>query len=154
MPNWEKVDVPIGTYIGWGVKPGQHVTGTVLDYDPTGGTDFNDKVCPLLEVELTARAASYNKELERTNYDEGETVFVTCGLTSLKRAIKKAEPKRGDLIKIELEGLEKVDKGKVKIFGIQMARGAGKISDRAAEESPGRPDDDQDEPPDDDEPPF
>lgn len=157
MPTWEKVEVPIGTYIGWGNKPKQHVTGTVLDYDEVGGTDFNDKVCPLLEVELTERAASFNKELERTNYDPGETVFLTCGLTSLKRAVKKAELKRGDLVKIELDGTEKVDKGTVKIFSIQVARGAGKISDKAAEASPGRLDDDDPgpgAPDDDDEPPF
>jgi hypothetical protein len=150
MPTWEKVDVPVGTYIGWGNKPKQHVTGTVLDYDPTGGTDFNDKVCPLLEIELTERAASFNRDLERTNYDKGEVVFLTCGLVSLKRAIKKAEPERGDLIKIELESTEKVDKGTVKVFGIQIARGAGKVSDKAKAESPAHDDDDDD----DDEPPF
>lgn len=152
MPNWEDVEVPRGTFIGWGNKPKQHVTGTVLDYDPTGGRDFNGNVCPQLEVELTERAASFDKELNRTNYDPGEIVFVTCGLVSLKRAVKAAELQRGDLIKLLLSGTEKVPNGTVKIFEIKVARGQGKISAKAQAEESG--DYSDQEPPDDDEPPF
>lgn len=151
MANWEKVNVPRGSYIGWGNRKGQFVEGTVLDYDPTGGNDFNDRECPQLEIELTERAASFDKELNRTNFDAGEVVFVTCGLVSLKRAVKAAEPKRGDLIRIELEATEKVSKGTVKVFGVQIARGAGKISEAAAANLDADP---HDEPDDDDEPPF
>jgi len=150
MPDWETVDVPRGAYIGWGNKKGQHVTGTVLDYDTQGGTDFGGRTCPQLEVELTERAASFDKEGDRTNFEPGEVVMLTCGQVSLKRAVKKADPARGDLLKITLENLVKVSNGTVKEFGIQIARGAGKISESARTDAT----DDADATDDDDEPPF
>lgn len=157
QPDWETIDVPRGAYIGWGNKKGQHVTGTVLDYDETGGSDYDGDPCPLLEIELSERAASFNKDGERTNYDPGELVMLTCGQVSLKRAVKKADPKRGDMVKIKLENLVKVSNGTVKEFGIQIARGAGKVK-----EVSGKPDKastiaadvEDDEADDDDEPPF
>lgn len=148
--EWEKVDVPRGAYVGWGNKKGQHVTGTVLDFDPTGGTDFNSKECPVLEVELTEKAASFNKDGERVDFDPGENVMLTCGQVSLKRAVKKADPKRGDMVKITLESLVKVTNGTVKEFGIQIKRGAGSISTTNSEPA----DDDSSSDAGDDEPPF
>jgi len=50
--SWETVEVPRGSYIGWGTKPGQQVTGRITDYDPTGATDFAGEPVPHLEVEL------------------------------------------------------------------------------------------------------
>ena len=120
--NWETVDVPRGAYIGWGTKPGQHVTGKVLDYDPAGATDFNGGQCPALEIELTEPAASFNREGERTTQDTGEIVQLSCGQVSLKRAVRKADPKPGDLVKITLENLAKTQNGTVKEFGIKIAR--------------------------------
>jgi hypothetical protein len=157
--DWEEVDVPRGAYIGWGNKKGQHVTGTVLDYEPTGGSDFAGDPCPQLEIELTERAASFNKDGERTNYDPGELVVLTCGQVSLKRAVKKADPERGDIVKITLENLVKVSNGTVKEFGIKIRRGAGDLaSDDAKAKAKGksskRADDDDDDDEDDDEPPF
>jgi hypothetical protein len=154
MPNFERVEVPRGAYIGWGNKKGQHVTGTVVDFDPTGGTDYQDNVCPQLEIELTDRAASFNKEGERTNFDAGELVVLTCGLVSLKRAVKKAEPARGDIVRITLENLVKVANGTVKEFGIEIARGAGKVSDNGSKAKAVVDDDLDADDEDDDEPPF
>lgn len=94
MPQWQKIEVPRGSYVGWGNKRGQHVTGTVTDYDVTGGSDFNGNACPQLDVELTERAASFDKEGNRTNFEVGELVSVTCGLTVLKKMVKSAEPKK------------------------------------------------------------
>lgn len=119
---WETVDVPRGAYIGWGNKSGQHVTGEVLDYDVTGGTDFNDDPCPQVEILLTERAASFNKEGDRTNYEPGEQVVLSCGQVSLKRAVKKADLKPGNLVKITLDSLAKTARGTVKEFSIQVDR--------------------------------
>ena len=149
--DWEKVDAPRGTYVGWGNKTGQFVQGTVLDYDEHGGTDYAGAPCPLLEIELTERAASFDKELNRSNFDPGELVMLTCGQKALKRHVKKAEPKRGDLIKITLDSTEKSAAGTVKLFEVLLKRGAGKISEAAAKatEDGGLGADNED-----DEPPF
>ena len=40
MTNWENIEVPAGSYIGWGTEPGQTVIGKVLGFNMTGGTDF------------------------------------------------------------------------------------------------------------------
>lgn len=126
MPEWEEIPVPRGSYIGWGNTPGQHVTGKVLDYDPTGATDFDDKPCPGLEIELTEAADSYNKALERTTFDAGETVQLSCGLVSLRKAVRKADLHSGDLVKITMFNIEPLKGGKtVKEFGIKVARGGG-----------------------------
>lgn len=147
---WETIEVPRGAYIGWGTRSGQHVTGEVLDYDPTGGTDYNDDPCPQLEIELTERAASYNKAGDRTNYEPGELVVLTCGQVSLKRAVKKADLKAGDLVKITLENLVRVANGEVKEFGIQVDRSGGGSSKVKS----GKAADDGGSAADDDEPPF
>lgn len=122
--NWEDVVTPAGSYIGWGDHPGQFVTGKVLSFDPTGATDFNDDVCPLLTLELIEPAASFNKQGERTDYPAGELVNLTCGLVSLKRAIRAADPAPGDVVKITLADLVKTSRGTVKEMAIKIARGA------------------------------
>lgn len=132
MSDWEEIDVPRGAYIGWGATPGQHVTGIVRDYSVDGGTDFNEKPCPQLEVELTEPAASFNKAGERTDIEAGETVQLSCGQVSLKRAVRAANPAAGDEIKVKLTQLVKVPKGQVKEFGIQIKRGAAPVSVPAA----------------------
>ena len=124
-PNWEDVDVPRGAYIGWGEYPGQHVTGKVLDFDPVAGTDFAGTVCTQLSVELIVPADFFNKQGERTDFAAGELVVLNCGQVSLKRAVKAADPKPGDLVKITLENLAKTANGTVKEMGIKIARGAG-----------------------------
>jgi hypothetical protein len=141
MTQWEEVEVPRGAYISWGNKTGQHVTGKVLDYSLDGGTDFAGNRCPSITIELTEKAASINKEGERTDFDAGEMVQLNAGQVSLKRALRAADPSPGDLVKITLENLVKTSNGTVKEFGIKIARGAGVGSKpRAAQ-------DDSDDPP-------
>jgi hypothetical protein len=145
MTTWETVEVPRGAYIGWGSKKGQHVTGKVLDYQPEGGTDFNQNPCPSATIELTETAASFNKDGERSEHEAGSLVQLNAGQVSLKRALRAADPSPGDLIKITLINLAKTDKGSVKEYDIKIARGAGgKVAAKAASAAEV----------DDDEPPF
>lgn len=125
MTDWEEVNVPKGAYISWGTKPGQHVTGRVVEYGHDSGTDFAGNKCPSIAIELTEKAASINKEGERTDFDEGELVQLNAGQVSLKRALRAADPSPGDLVKITLENLVKTSNGTVKEFGIKIARGTG-----------------------------
>lgn len=124
-PNWEEVEVPRGGYISWGEHVGQHVTGKVLAYDPVGGTDYQDNTCPQLQIELIEPAASFSKDGTRTDYPAGDLVVLNCGLVSLKRAVRTADPAPGDLVKITLANLVKVANGVVKEMSIKIARGAG-----------------------------
>jgi hypothetical protein len=141
MTDWEEISVPKGAYIGWGNKPGQHVTGKVLEYAPDGGTDFAGNRCPSIAIELTEKAASVNKDGDRTDYDAGEIVQLNAGQVSLKRALRAADPSPGDLVKITLENLVKTTNGTVKEFGIKIARAASTASKPAAAQN------DSDDPP-------
>ena len=132
MTDWEDITVPKGAYISWGNKPGQHVTGKVLEFSHDGGTDFAGNRCPTVAIELTEDAASVNKEGDRTDYPAGEIVQLNAGQVSLKRALRAADPNPGDLVKITLENLVKTANGTVKEFGIEIARGAGTSTKPAA----------------------
>ena len=143
MTTWETVEVPRGAYIGWGTKTGQHVTGKVLDYSPEGGTDFNQNVCPSATIELIEKAASFTKDGDRSEHEPGSLVQLNAGQVSLRRALRAADPRPGDLIKITLINLAKTDKGSVKEFSLQISRGDGKVKPKAAVAEV-----------DDDEPPF
>lgn len=125
MPDWETIESTAGGFIGFGTKVGQHVTGKVVDYSIDGGTDFNGNKCPQLAVELTEKAASFNKEGARTDFEAGEIVNVTCGQVSLKSTIRRTDPAPGDLIKVTLSELVKTANGTAKVFEIKIARGAG-----------------------------
>jgi hypothetical protein len=126
MPEWETIEVPRGQYVGWGNQEGQHVTGTVLDFDPHGATTVAGDPCPLLEIELSEPAASFDKEGNRTDFAAGETVCLSVSQKNLQRGIKKAQLRSNDLVKIELTDKERSANGTVKIFTVQVARGAGK----------------------------
>lgn len=143
QPPWEEVEVPRGSFIGWGTYQGQYVMGKVISYDMTGGTDFNGNVCPRLDIELREAAASFDKDMNRTDHQAGEFVVINCGLANLKRAVQAANLNMGDLVKITLEGFEKVDKGTVKIFGIKVARGAGGPVGQTQQPAPSSPPTDQ-----------
>ena len=128
MTNWEEVEVPRGAYIGWGNKSGQHITGKVLEYSVTAGTDFNGNSCPAASIELTEPAASFNKAGDRFDHDTGALVQLNAGQVSLKRALRAADPSPGDLVKITLDDIIKgvgQKGGDVKEFGIKIARGNG-----------------------------
>lgn len=126
---WEEIEVPKGAYIGWGNRPGQHVTGGVLSNDPVGATapakpgQTVGDPCPLLEIELTDKAASYDRDLNRTDFDAGQEVCLSVSQKQLQRAVAKAKLVTGDLVRIELEGSEKTANGTVKLFKIAVDRG-------------------------------
>lgn len=124
MTTWETIEAPTGAFIGWGTKPGQHVTGRVTEYSVDGGTDFNGGRCPQLSIELTEDAASFNKEGERSTKKAGELVNITCGQVKLKSVIRTADPAVGDLIKVEMTGVAKTSNGNtLKEFAVKIARG-------------------------------
>lgn len=125
QPQWETIEVPRGAYFGWGDRVGQTVTGKVLDYDPVGGTDANGNVCPQLSIEIMDQAYSFSRNQGWTTYDRGELVVINCGLVSLKRGLRAANPGPGDLIKITMANLVPSKNGTVKEMDIKIARGAG-----------------------------
>ena len=126
MTTWETIEAPSGSFIGWGTVKGQHTTGRVVEYAIDGGTDFNGGKCPLISIELTDKAASFNKEGDRTNHDPGAIVHITAGQVKLKSVLRSADPSPGDLIKVELTGVTKTANGNtLKEFGVKIARGAG-----------------------------
>lgn len=145
--QWEDVEVPRGAFISWGTKKGQHVTGKVLSYEADGGTDFDGKPCPALSIELIEPAASFNRFGERSNYDVGEIVQLNAGQVSLKRAVRAADPKPGDIVKIILSNMAKTDKGEVKEFDIKIARNAASNNGKPKAKAAAAPADDDDEPP-------
>lgn len=134
MTTWETIEAPSGSFIGWGTRKGQHITGRVVEYAIDGGTDFNGSKCPLLSIELTDKAASFNKEGERTDHEPGSLVNITAGQVKLKSVITRADPSPGDLLKVELTGVTKTANGNtLKEFDIKIARGAGgKVAPKAA----------------------
>jgi len=123
MTNWETVDVPRGAYLGWGDRPGQHVTGKVIDYSENGGTNFAGDPCPAATIELTEAAASFNKQGERTDFPVGEMIQLNAGQVSLKRALRAADPSPGDLVKIELTNLAKTAPPRVSAPTNQLGQG-------------------------------
>ena len=144
MTTWETIEAPSGSFIGWGTKKSQHVTGRVVEYAIDGGTDFNGGKCPMLSIELTEKAASFNKEGERTDHEAGSLVNITAGQVKLKSVITRADPTPGDLIKVELTGVTKTANGNtLKEFDIKINRSGGKVAPKAAAAEV-----------DDDEPPF
>lgn len=159
---FEKVDLELAPFIGWGTKPKQHVTGYVVDYDEEGGKDYDGDLCPRLDVELTAPAASFNKEGKRTNHEAGTTVALTCGLGNLKYAVKtiarKYAPLQGKLIKIILTELVPSDKGNDRKVFEAYVDSANSRSGGGGSKGKAKPADDDDgfgdDSGDDDEPPF
>lgn len=128
--SWEEIDVPKGVYIGWGNTPGQYVQGAVLNFNPTGATtppqpgQQSGTPCPLLEIELTAPAASFDRDLNRTDYPAGDRVCLSVSQKQLQRAVSYANLKAGDLVRITLKDREHTPNGTVKVFGIAVDRGA------------------------------
>lgn len=131
-PSWEEIEVPRGSFISWANGPGQVVQGEVVAYSPTKGTDFNDDPCPQVIIDLTAPAESINKAGEVFEYDAGDLVTVNAGLTNLAKALRKADPSPGDLLRIQFTDTEKSTKGVVKIFSVKIARGSGQARQKAS----------------------
>jgi hypothetical protein len=126
VTNWDdEIESSAGGFYGWGERVGQKMTGGILDYNPTGGSDFNGNPCPLLIAELTEESYSHNTSSGWTKLTAGETVKITCGLGSLNEAVRLAKLSGGDLVQIELAELKPTNKGNpAKIFKVRVARGA------------------------------
>lgn len=127
---FKKVEVPAGNFMGWSNnKTGQVVEGKILDYSETDGRDYAKQPCPLLTVELSRKATSVNKEGERTVYEPGDELSITCGQANLKKSVKKADRdyglKRGYLVHVELVEFQKVPDGTVKVFEVQVDTSTG-----------------------------
>ena len=124
MTDWQDIDIPQGTFIGWG-EVGQTVTGKVLSFAAEGGSDFNGNPCPQVVIELTEAADNYkDKGATKETIDSGELVTLTCGQANLKRAIVAASLNVGDLIKVKFDDTYKTASGTGKSFKVQVARAA------------------------------
>jgi hypothetical protein len=141
MPNWEEIEVPRGSYVGWGSKPGQEVTGALLVYDPVGATTPapENAPCPLLEIELTEEAWSSDKDGNWTKFDAGQTVCLSVSQKNLQRGVQRANLHAGDLVRISMYDTEKVAKGTVKLFKVFVDRGAAKTNGSGPPVSGGGP---------------
>lgn len=120
--DWEEIDVPRGAYISWAARPGQRVIGNLIDVEMHGGSDFNGDECPLLTIKLTEDAYSVDKHGERRNYSAGDMVLINCGLYNLKQAVKFANLKPGNGIRIHYHDITTVDKGEAKQFNVAVRR--------------------------------
>lgn len=124
MTDWQDIDIPQGTFIGWG-EIGQTVTGKVLSYSADGGTDFGNNPCPQVVIELTEAATNYkDKGATKETIDSGELVTLTCGQANLKRSIVAASLTVGDLVRVKFDDTYKTANGEGKSFKVQVARAA------------------------------
>lgn len=137
MAEFQKVEVPVGRFIGWGPAKGpsdppQTVTVNVLDFDPTGGRDFNDQPCPQLVGTLVDDCDNYrDKGTTHERIKAGELVNVTGATANLRKGLLIADPKRGDLVRMTYNDTYEAAKGQGKVVQVEVARGAG--SDASAE---------------------
>lgn len=120
--DWEEVEVPQGAYMSWASRPGQRVVGLVIDYEPHGGTDFNDNPCPLLTLRLRDSTYAVSKDGDRRDFAADDMIMVNCGVINLKKAIKFANLERGNLVDIHYYDVTRVDKGDAKQFKVRVMR--------------------------------
>jgi hypothetical protein len=157
--GYREIDIPQAPFIGWGTKPGQIIEGVVTDYDPNGATTFAGEPCPALELELIRTGHSFTKG-EWTTYEAGEVVLISCGQAKLKKGVRRAQPRIGNLIKIEMTGEQRVSNGTMKAFRVSVdsdyAKANGQVEQgRAPTQDPWANTPPPSEPPDmDDSPPF
>lgn len=130
--QFEAIETPAGAFIGWHDSPGQVVTGEVIDYTPTGGQDFSGSSCPQIALCLVEPCSSFNKAGQRTDFQAGETVFITAGQANLRRGMLAAKPSVGDILRITHSDNAKTASGVAKIFSLEIARGAGSSAQQQA----------------------
>ncbi|HJT94428.1 MAG TPA: hypothetical protein VJ777_21225 [Mycobacterium sp.] len=83
---------------------------------------------------LTEEAHSHSKQNGWSKVDAGELVVINCGQASLKRAVQAGRLNAGDLMQLEMSGIEPLSGGRtVKVFKIRVKRGNGELSQRAQE---------------------
>jgi hypothetical protein len=123
MPDFKTVDIPQGTFIGWG-KKGQTVTVKTLSFDPIGGSDFNRNPCPQLVGTLVEACDNYkDKGTAHETLAAGELVTVTAGQANLKRGLMAADPKPGDLVRMTYTDTYKTAQGEGKVIQVEIAPG-------------------------------
>jgi hypothetical protein len=121
--EYEKVEVPRGTFIGWALKPGQKMEATVLTYGEADGRDFDGDACPLIVAELLKPFTNYRDK--GTTVEElaaGELVSITCGLANLKRTVRTAALEPGNRFILEFTDTYKTAAGEGKAFEMKVAR--------------------------------
>lgn len=121
--GFETIEVPKGQYVSWAAKPGQVVIGEVTAYGDADGTDANGNECPQISMDLSADAVTL-RDGERQTIESGEAVTINAGQASLKKALKKAQPKPGDKVKISFVDTAKTAKGTAKVFEVAIKRAA------------------------------
>ncbi len=131
MTEFTKVEVPRGEFIGWGAKPGQTVIVKVISFDPEGGTtgNTNPKVCPQMVGTLVEDAVSYRDNgATKRDLKAGELVTVTCGIADLKAGTLAADPKPGDIVKMDFNDVYESRNGKGKRIDVLIARASQAVS--------------------------
>lgn len=129
MTEFTKVEVARGDFIGWASKPPQTVIVKVQSFDPLGGTDANDKPCPQLVGTLTEDTVSYrNQGTEKRDVKAGDLVTVTAGIANLKAGLLAADPKPGDVVKMDFNDTYKTAKGTGKVIEVLIARASLAVS--------------------------
>lgn len=124
--DFQDVEVPRGRFIGWGNKPPQKVTVKVISFDPTGGTDFNGNICPLMLGNLVEACDNYrDKGAVKERLDADELVSVKGATANLKAGLLAADPKPGDVVQMDFTDTYKTSNGTGKTIDVRIARGAG-----------------------------
>jgi hypothetical protein len=124
--NFTPVEVPSGTFIGWGPNPGQSVTRHVVSYAPSGGTDFNQNPCPQIVGVLTADCATYkDKGATKERVTAGTMVTINAGQANLRRNVLAADPQPGDVVLFDWTGDRVADH--VGLFDAWIDRDAGRF---------------------------
>jgi hypothetical protein len=122
MADFKTIEVPTGRFIGWG-KLDQQVTVRVVSFDPTGGTDFKNNICPQLIGTLVADCDTYkDKGATKERLEAGEMVTVNGGLANLKKGLLIADPKPGDLVRMTFVDTYKTAEGDGKVIKVEHAR--------------------------------
>jgi hypothetical protein len=123
MPEFTTIEVPTGKFISWG-KLAQQVTVRTVAFDPVGGRDFNNNICPQLIGTLTEDCDNYR---ERGTVHErlraGEMVTVNGGVANLKKGLLMADPKPGDLVRLTFADTYKTAQGDGKVIKVEHAPG-------------------------------
>jgi len=121
MADFKTIDVPTGRFISWG-KLDQQVTVRVVSFDPTGGRDFQNNICPQLIGTLTEACDNYrDKGATHERLDAGEMVTVNGGVANLKKGLLMADPKPGDLVRMTYVDTYKTAQGDGKVIKVEHA---------------------------------
>lgn len=125
MPEFTKVEVPRGQFYGWAVKPPQEVTVKVVAFDPVGGTDAKDNVCPRLIGTTIEPTKSYrDRGTTEVAISAGELITIEAGIANIKSGLLAADPKPGDIVQLKFSGTYETKNGTGKEIEVFIARGA------------------------------